>query len=90
MDHEARAVVVAVRGTLSLEDCITDVLCEPVGLHGWLPDYLAQVGGGGAPQRCGIKLAGYGAPHVVTYMLCSALICMLTAPSSARKHCQSG
>lgn len=28
IDHEKAAVVVAVRGTLSIEDCITDVLCE--------------------------------------------------------------
>jgi len=29
LDHEKEAVVLAVRGTLSLEDCVTDVLCDP-------------------------------------------------------------
>jgi len=29
VDHETQAVVVAIRGTFSLEDCITDVLLEP-------------------------------------------------------------
>jgi Lipase (class 3) len=33
LDHEAQAVVVAVRGTFSLEDCITDVLIEPEPLE---------------------------------------------------------
>jgi hypothetical protein len=30
MDHDKEQVVVAVRGTLSLEDCITDCICDPV------------------------------------------------------------
>jgi hypothetical protein len=29
LDHEKGWIVVAVRGTLSLEDCITDAICEP-------------------------------------------------------------
>eukprot|EP00605_Chrysophyceae_sp_TOSAG23-4_P002276 GSChrysophyteH1.ASY1.ANO1.2521.1 assembled CDS len=29
IDHETEAIVVAIRGSLSLEDCVTDVLCEP-------------------------------------------------------------
>lgn len=29
LDHEKEQVVIAIRGTLSLEDCITDVICEP-------------------------------------------------------------
>jgi len=32
LDHEKEWVVIAVRGTLSLEDCITDAICEPVEL----------------------------------------------------------
>ncbi len=32
LDHEKQLVVVAIRGTLSLEDCITDVICEPVSV----------------------------------------------------------
>lgn len=30
LDHDKEWLVIAVRGTLSLEDCITDVTCEPV------------------------------------------------------------
>lgn len=30
LDHEKEQVVIAIRGTLSLEDCITDVICDPV------------------------------------------------------------
>jgi sn1-specific diacylglycerol lipase len=33
LDHKWRSVVVAVRGTLSLEDCITDALAESVSLE---------------------------------------------------------
>lgn len=29
LDHEKEQVVIAIRGTLSLEDCITDVICDP-------------------------------------------------------------
>jgi hypothetical protein len=29
LDHEKEWIVIAVRGTLSLEDCITDAICEP-------------------------------------------------------------
>lgn len=33
VDHEAQTVVVAIRGTFSLEDCVTDVLLEPSSLE---------------------------------------------------------
>ena len=29
LDHDKEWVVIALRGTLSLEDCITDAICEP-------------------------------------------------------------
>eukprot|EP01034_Spumella_vulgaris_P001862 gene1862-2437_t len=29
LDHDMKLVVITARGTLSLEDCITDALCEP-------------------------------------------------------------
>jgi len=32
LDHDKEAIVIAIRGTLSLEDCITDVLAEPTEL----------------------------------------------------------
>eukprot|EP01135_Chromosphaera_perkinsii_P000861 Nk52_evm24s152 gene=Nk52_evmTU24s152 len=35
-DHETKSVVISIRGTLSLEDCITDAVaeCEPFGVPG--------------------------------------------------------
>ncbi len=30
LDHDRQLVVVTLRGTLSLEDCVTDALCDPV------------------------------------------------------------
>jgi sn1-specific diacylglycerol lipase len=32
LDHEKQLLVVAIRGTLSLEDCITDALCDPASV----------------------------------------------------------
>ena len=32
LDHDKESIVIAIRGTLSLEDCITDVLAEPIEL----------------------------------------------------------
>lgn len=32
LDHDKESIVIAIRGTLSLEDCITDVLADPVEL----------------------------------------------------------
>jgi hypothetical protein len=34
IDHKWRSVVVAIRGTLSLEDCIADALAESSSLAG--------------------------------------------------------
>jgi hypothetical protein len=36
LDHEKEWIVIAVRGTLSLEDCITDVVCEAVEVRTYL------------------------------------------------------
>jgi hypothetical protein len=40
VDGPRRAVVVAVRGTFSIEDTVTDVLCLPVNVAGWLPPFM--------------------------------------------------
>jgi sn1-specific diacylglycerol lipase len=32
LDHELEYVVISIRGSLSLEDCVTDVMCEPIEL----------------------------------------------------------
>jgi hypothetical protein len=34
LDHEKEQVVIAIRGTLSLEDCITDAICDPIEVCG--------------------------------------------------------
>lgn len=33
LDHDKEQVIIVIRGTLSLEDCITDVICEPVEVN---------------------------------------------------------
>lgn len=33
LDHDKEWLVIAIRGTLSLEDCMTDVACEPEEMH---------------------------------------------------------
>ena len=43
LDHEAGAVVVAVRGTISVNDVVTDFLATPEALDGWLPAGFLQV-----------------------------------------------
>lgn len=40
VDESTKSVVVAIRGTFSMEDTITDILYEPVNLEQWLPDYM--------------------------------------------------
>ena len=43
LDHGAGAVVVAVRGTISVNDVVTDFLATPEALDGWLPAGFLQV-----------------------------------------------
>jgi sn1-specific diacylglycerol lipase len=40
LDHEKEQVVIAIRGTLSLEDCITDAICDPIPVR-YLPYHIA-------------------------------------------------
>lgn len=35
-DPSTRSVVLAIRGTLSMEDMVTDMLCEPASLDDWI------------------------------------------------------
>eukprot|EP00887_Chlorella_sp_A99_P000778 scaffold5.g778.t1 len=41
VDHNAKAVVVAIRGTLSLEDTVRDLLFEPASLEEWAAEGAA-------------------------------------------------
>lgn len=36
--------VVSIRGTLSLEDCVTDFMCEPVDLDDWIKEMDSSQG----------------------------------------------
>ncbi|KAL3156144.1 hypothetical protein ABBQ32_012435 [Trebouxia sp. C0010 RCD-2024] len=38
IDEHSHSVVVSIRGTLSLEDCVTDFMCEPVDLDEWIKE----------------------------------------------------
>lgn len=38
IDENSNSVVVSIRGTLSLEDCVTDFMCEPVDLDEWIKE----------------------------------------------------
>ena len=55
---ERRAVVIAVRGTSSVEDVITDSVAEPERLGSmWLPEGGAEAGAGAMFAHSGIKAA---------------------------------
>lgn len=55
---ERRAVVIAVRGTSSVEDVITDSVAEPERLSSvWLPEGGAEAGAGAMFAHGGIKAA---------------------------------
>lgn len=43
LDRASRSVVVAVRGTWSLADCLTDIVAVPEPANQWLPPSLQQV-----------------------------------------------
>lgn len=48
VDHDWKSVVLAIRGTFSLEDCVTDVLIEPVSLR----ELGEEFGFDGHDQHC--------------------------------------
>ena len=44
IDRSTCSVVLAIRGTLSFEDALTDLLCEPAGLDEWIREMPSQDG----------------------------------------------
>ncbi|CAL8465267.1 g4802 [Coccomyxa elongata] len=36
LDHKTKSVVIGIRGTLSMEDLVTDFMCEPAEMDDWL------------------------------------------------------
>ena len=74
LDRPRRAVVVAVRGTVSLQDAITDIVVNPEPIDDWVPEDVrgritaraqreaekaaAECGGGGGGDCCSAPEAG--------------------------------
>ncbi len=53
LDHEKQLVVVVCRGTLSLEDCVTDALCEPVEVCCDMNDLVSRLTSSLSAACCG-------------------------------------
>eukprot|EP00891_Asterochloris_glomerata_P009487 jgi/Astpho2/9487/fgenesh1_pg.00145_%23_78_t len=52
VDERSKAVVLSIRGTLSLEDCITDFLCEPAVLDDWIKEVGNSGASGASFEEC--------------------------------------
>jgi len=50
LDHESKSVVVAIRGSVTSADWITDMLGVPERLDDWIPDSFREVRPGSAPE----------------------------------------
>ena len=44
LDQETGSVAVAIGGSSSIADYVTDLLCSPASAESWLPDSFKQVG----------------------------------------------
>ena len=57
-------VVICIRGTLSLDDCLTDAMCEPAEIDDWLlePDDSNATDGVNGGEPCSANAAAPGAP----------------------------
>ncbi|KAL6777560.1 hypothetical protein ACKKBG_A14745 [Auxenochlorella protothecoides x Auxenochlorella symbiontica] len=49
LHRESRSVVLALRGTVTMEDLITDLLSAPIDVSEWLPDWVLDANEGGKP-----------------------------------------
>ncbi|GAB4821005.1 hypothetical protein N2152v2_008051 [Parachlorella kessleri] len=47
LDRGSKSVVLAVRGTVSMEDLVTDLLSTSVDVAGWMPDWVCQAASSG-------------------------------------------
>ncbi|GAB4819117.1 hypothetical protein N2152v2_006163 [Parachlorella kessleri] len=47
LDRPTKSVVLAVRGTVSMEDLITDLLSSPLDVSSWLPDWVNEANADG-------------------------------------------
>lgn len=79
---ERRAVVIAVRGTSSVEDVITDSVAEPERLGSvWLPEGGAEAGAGAMFAHSGIKAAAESILDVWPWPLSRSALCSAAAAS---------
>jgi hypothetical protein len=44
LNRKRKAVVVAIRGTMSLADIVTDAVVHPEGIDDWLPPAFSKAG----------------------------------------------
>ena len=65
--------VLSIRGTLSLEDCVTDFMCEPVDLDEWIQEVKQDATPINFHDRLPqVKPAGTNAPlNVAILLLCT-------------------
>lgn len=67
LDRPAKRVVLAVRGTVSMADLITDLLSSPVDATDALPEWVRQVR---TPARRAAQTRTYAAPHSAARLRC--------------------
>ena len=75
--------VVSIRGTLSLEDCVTDFMCEPVDLDEWIKEVDASQGDRSFSDR--IPDVKPASAQLFSPALC--LVCMLVPPKKVTNLC---
>ena len=46
LDSQRGCVVLSLRGTLTMQDLVTDLILDPVHLDSWLPAAFTKVGSG--------------------------------------------
>lgn len=54
--------MLSIRGTLSLEDCITDFLCEPAVLDDWIKEVGNSGASGASFEECAPPVQKAGEP----------------------------
>ena len=54
--------MLSIRGTLSLEDCITDFLCEPAILDDWIKEVGTSGASGASFEECAPPVQKAGEP----------------------------
>ena len=63
--------MLSIRGTLSLEDCITDFLCEPAVLDDWIKEVGNSGASGASFEECAPPVQKAGEPGQQGHLLLS-------------------